>query len=291
MNTLTTNTVEPPQPPQGREHGAKAWKDFTRPALTRLKPSLPPTAGGDRLSSDVTSCPTRADCTDETEEIEDLEELEEIKDLEGFEKAEQIGQATDIEPSANRREIDKLSPDLLERIDVAISQYRVLYDRDFNRPFFLLAHEVRSIEEDLNCRFSIRVYAHTVKRWQALNEDHLDNDHDYLAEFLDKLSLVRLPKGRALAKAVEKAGTIAPPKQTERLSAKVQLVAKVCCVLQRQAGDEPFFLDGRSAAKAFGIPHRTVASWLRALCELDVIVLVSQGRPGKASRYRYVAQE
>ena len=85
-------------------------------------------------------------------------------------------------------------------------------------------------------------------------------------------------------------GNISPPKQTELLSAEFQLLANLCWVLQSQAGNTLFFLDGRSAATALGIPHRTVASWLHALCRLGVIILVSQGRRGKASRYRYVAQ-
>jgi hypothetical protein len=292
MNTLTTDTLEPSESRQGREHGPETWKDFTSPALNELKGSLPSRGGGEGFSSDVTGYPTRDGCTDETEEIEGLEELEEIKDLEGLGEGEQIGQATDIKPSAERPEIDKLSPDLLERIDAVISEHRVPADGNVNRPFFMLAHEQRSIEEELNVRFSINVIIEVVRRWKTRNHDHLDDDHDYLTEYLDKLSLVRYPRGRALLQAVEVARNTEPPKQTLRLSPDVQLLASLCKVLQQQAGNEPFFLDGRSAAKALGRPHETVASWLRALRRpLGVISLVSQGRPGKASRYLYVALE
>jgi hypothetical protein len=94
-----------------------------------------------------------------------------------------------------------------------------------------------------------------------------------------------------LVKAFEVAKHLPPPKQTLRLSRGVQQLASLCRELQRQAGPKPLFLDGRSAAKLLGKPHRTVASWLRALGDprLRVIELVNKGRLGVASRYRYIA--
>jgi len=173
-------------------------------------------------------------------------------------------------------------------IDEAISECRVSANGNVNRPLFILAHKLRSIEEELNARFSVDVVAEIVHRWKEQNGDHLESEHDYLAELLDKLSLVRFPRGRALARAVEIARNIVPPKQTIRLSSDFQLLAALCGVLQRQVGKKPFFLDGRSGAKALGRPHETVASWLRALCRLGVIKRVSKGSRGMASRYEYI---
>ena len=304
---VTRNTIEPPQAPQGRENGAEAWKDFTEPALNRLKASLRPTAGSERLSSDVTGCSITDDCTYEPDELEELEELDETEEAEEAKElkeakeaketkeakeskeAKQIGQAIDISHPAQRQEIDKLSPALLERIDAVICDYRVRSDGDFNRSLFMLAHQVRTIEEELNRRFSISATAKIAEQWQASNQNNLENDQDYLAEFLAKLDLVRFPKG-SLARAVEIARRIPPPKQTLILCPKFQLLAKLCCVLQWQAGDEPFFLDGRSAATALDTPHSTAASWLRALCRLNVITPVKKGSRGTASRYRYIAE-
>jgi hypothetical protein len=91
--------------------------------------------------------------------------------------------------------------------------------------------------------------------------------------------------------AVETARNIVPPEQTLRLSSDIQLLGTLCGVLQQQRGKKPFFLDGRSAAKALGKPHETVASWLRALCQLGVIKRVSKGTSGMASRYLYLEQD
>ena len=55
----------------------------------------------------------------------------------------------------------------------------------------MLAHKVRTIEEELNRRFSINVCSQILDRWKEQNRDQLERGHDYLVEFLDKLSLVR----------------------------------------------------------------------------------------------------
>jgi hypothetical protein len=302
MNTLvTSNTIETPQAPKGPEHGSETWNDLTGPALNRLKSSPPLKATGKRLSSDVTACSTTNDYAYEIDEAEELDEIKEAGEAKEFEEpegpkeakesktAKQIRQATDSSNPAQRQEIGKLSPDLSERIDAAICHYRVLSYGEFNHPLFMLAQEVRSIEAEPNISFSTDVTVDIAKRWQASNQTNLDNEHDYVAEFLGRLDLVRFPKG-GLVRAVKIAGTIPAPKQTIILSSQCQSLAKLCCVLQRQAGNEPFFLDGRSAATVLDIPHSTVVIWLRGLCRLKVIMLVSKGSRGKASRYRYIAE-
>jgi hypothetical protein len=278
--TVTSNTIEPPEITDGREYGPEASRDAAQPSSngSRLRKSRLSRPDDSGVSNDETAYPKTDECTYETDEIEEIEEAEE---------AQESGEANGL---VERQAIDRLGPKLWVRTDEAISECRVPYNGDFDRPLFILANKFRSIEEELNGRFTIGVTADIVKRWQASNQDKLENDHDYLAEFLCKLDLVRFPRGRALANAVEVARNISPPKQTELLSAEFQLLAKLCCVLQDQAGNKPFFLDGRSAATALGISHRTVASWLHALRRLGKVILVSQGRRGRASRYRYIAQ-
>jgi hypothetical protein len=277
MNTsATTNTIEPPETTDGSEHGPEALKDVTEPVLYQLKASLPATAGNQGIISAEAGLSKTDDCTYETYETDEIGETEEAEESQEPEELEE------------KEELATLDPRLWGRIGEAMSECRVSTNRDINRPLFMLAHEQSSIEEELNVRFSLKVTIEVVQRWREQNHDHLDEDYDYLTEYLDKLSLVRYPRGRALAMAVESARGIVPPKETKRLSADVQLLASLCSVLQRQAGEKPFFLDGRSAAKALGKPHETVASWLRALCQLGVIRLISKGRRGMASRYVYL---
>jgi hypothetical protein len=276
MNTLvTTNAIEPPETTAGSGHGPEASKDAIGPVLYQLNPSLPPTAGGQGIISGEAGLSRTDDCTYETDEIDEAEEAEETQEPEELEEKEELA---------------TLGPKLSMAIDDAISECSVSANRNVNRPLFILAHKVRSIEEELNARFSMDVIADILHRWKRQNHDHLEGSHDYLAEFLDKLWLVRFPRGRALAMAVETARNIVPPEQTLRLSSDFQLLAALCGVLQQQRGQKPFFLDGRAAAIALGRPHETVASWLRALCHLGVIRLTSKGRRGLASRYVYLEQ-
>jgi hypothetical protein len=228
------------------------------------------------LSGSEWDCSNGDDCTYETQETDEVEETQESQETEELEET---------------KELTTLGPKLSMVMDKAISECGVLRHGDVNRPLFMLAHKLRSIEEELNDHFSIDVIAEAFHRWKEHNDDHLEDDHDYLAEFLDKLSLVRFPRGRALLRALEIARNVEPPKQTAPLSADVQLLASLCRVLQQQADKKPFFLDGRAAAKALGKPHETVASWLRALRQLRIIKRVSKGIRGTASRYLYVAQK
>jgi hypothetical protein len=276
ITLVTNNTNEPATRAQGQEFGPDARIDFTGPPLNRLRGSLPATTEGEPIGSGESGCANSDDCTYETQETQETSEIEEIEENNG---------------SETREELNDLNPELWKRIDEAISECNVDDSGDVNRPLFMLAHKVRSIEEELKVRFSGDVAAEVVHRWRALNHDHLENDHDYVTEFLDKLSLVRYPKGRALARAVEVARGLVPPKKTAFLSPDVQLLASLCKVLQQQRGKKPFFLDGRSAATALGRPHETVASWLRGLHHLGVIRRVSRGVRGMASLYLYLDQQ
>ena len=218
----------------------------------------------------------RADCTQEIYEIKETQETDEAEEAEELQETHGT---------------DDLDPRLWTIINPAISECRVGPDKGFNRPLFMLAHKVRGLELTLKRQFSVAAASAIVRRWQSDNQSHLDLDRDYLAEFLDKLSLVRFPRGRALFDAYEAAKKQSAPKQTTDLSSDVQLLACLCRELQRRAGTKPFFLAGRPAARVLGKPHETVASWLRALQRAGVIWLVDKGRRGSASRYRYIPRD
>src|SRR5262249_51277041 len=120
-----------------------------------------------------------------------------------------------------------------------------------------------------------------IRRWKEENKAYLLAGHDYLADLLDKLSLVRKPAGAVLAEALACAKPASAVTQTLGLSGEMQLLARWCRELQRRAGGQPFFLDGRWAARLLGVPHETIASWLRALCgRLSVLQLVKRGFTG-----------
>jgi len=82
-----------------------------------------------------------------------------------------------------------------------------------------------------------------------------------------------------------------PPNRAKGLSLDFQHLASLCRDLQRRAGMEPFFLDGRAAAKVLGQPYETVASWLRGLRHIKIITLAEQGKRRRAPRHRYIARD
>src|SRR5215831_781028 len=150
MNTLkTTNTIEPPEPAQGRQDGPEACQDIIPPPDNepQLRQPHRPTAGGEGIVMGRLACSKRAECTYETHEIDEADEGQEPKETE---ETQETGESNDLQ---ERQEVS-LGPKLFLRIDKAIPECRVL-NGDTNRPLFMLAHKVRSIEEELNVRFSI----------------------------------------------------------------------------------------------------------------------------------------
>jgi hypothetical protein len=215
-------------------------------------------------------------CTEETDESEESDEIKEIKET---------GETQEIE------EIDEVFAHVWDQISKAILMSAVGSDGNTNHPLFDLAREVRGGEERLRRTFSPKILKKIIEQWQSANLTNLKPDKDYLIEFLDKLSLVRFPAGMVLVKAFKRANNQPPPSRLKGFPRGFQLLGCLCRELQRQAGTEPFFADGRSVAKVLDIPHETIASWIRALCRLRVVYLVKRGVTGRASRYRYIAPD
>lgn len=229
------------------------------------------------IHSEQQACLTRDGvCTEETEESEESEEIKEKEET---------------EESQEYDEIDELPAGVWEKIRKAILTCPVGSDGNTNGSLFDLAREVRGYEEDFGKRFSVKILKQIIYQWHLANLRNLNANKDYLIEFLDKLSLVRFPAGMVLVKAFEMAKAQPPPRVVVGFPQRFQLLARLCRELQRQAGNEPFFVDGRSVAKVLGEAHSTVASWLRALCRLQVIWLIRKGHIGHASRYRYICSD
>ena len=108
-------------------------------------------------------------------------------------------------------------------------------------------------------RFIMPVSRRTARKssvpWEDQNREYLSPDHDYVTELLDKLSLVRFPKGRTLLRAVELATKRVPPKQTAHLSPDVQLLACLCGVPEDRAGNKPNW-----SAKDTPVGHRGICT-------------------------------
>lgn len=69
---------------------------------------------------------------------------------------------------------------------------------------------------------------------------------------------------------------------------KTILLCRICRQLQRNAGDEPFFISARSAGELIGLHFTDASKVLYGLVADDVLTLVKRGAGNQASRYRYV---
>src|ERR1700724_3880406 len=176
----------------------------------------------------------RVNCTEETKEKEDSEEIKEIRETEESQEIE---------------EIDELPPHTWNDLSKVSLTCAVNSDWDTNCSLFDLAREVRRSEERLRQKFSSEILKKIFEQWQSANLKNLKPDKDYLIEFLDKLSLVRFTAGMVLVKAFGKAKTQPPPNRLKDFQRGFQLLGCLCRELQRQSGKNPFFLDGRSAAR------------------------------------------
>ena len=184
------------------------------------------------------------------------------------------------EPS-DFQEIDGLPASVWSDVDKLIIDFKVSEDRNYDLPLFNLARGLRRIELDLYARFSLVITAKITERWKEYNKRTLIADHDYHLELLDKLSLVRVPSGISpLLTALSKAKRMSAPRKVANFPSRFQWLVNLCLELQETAGEKPFYLDGRAAAKLLGIPHRTLASWLRVLCSSKLAILreVFKGR-------------
>ncbi len=73
-------------------------------------------------------------------------------------------------------------------------------------------------------------------------------------------------------------------------SGKVRLLIALCRELQREAGEEPFFLSARTVAGLFDITPIQASRWLNGLARDEVLLPVSKGdyRTRRATEWRYI---
>ena len=104
-------------------------------------------------------------------------------------------------------------------------------------------------------------------------------------DFIEGWDKIRNPKGAGyMDDAMKEVAAATPPTIAMRYEDdKIRRLITLCRELQRKAGEQRFFLAGRTAAEAIGIPPRTAATWLSGLAIEGVLRLVKKGdRPSWA---------
>ena len=132
--------------------------------------------------------------------------------------------------------------------------------------------------------------------WWSMAKPLLAADADFdewRYVFEDARAKARCPLGtNALAEAIRRADTEPLPlKEAERCtSPKIKRLVAVCYHLQILAGNNPFFISVRDAAKIAGIKSkRTADAILNGLVQDGVLRVAEKGKPGvrRATRFRY----
>lgn len=109
------------------------------------------------------------------------------------------------------------------------------------------------------------------------------------ADFCHAWPRVEYPLGQSpLETIMERLECKAPPPEAAMFETPgIKRLVALCAELQRQAGNMPFYLDCRSAGKCIGEDHNTASRWLGLLVAERLLVRVEQGKPGRATRWRW----
>ncbi|MCC7316499.1 MAG: bifunctional DNA primase/polymerase [Planctomycetes bacterium] len=113
---------------------------------------------------------------------------------------------------------------------------------------------------------------------------------DSWADFVYAWPRVKHPTGKGLIQRVsERARRCALPQEAASYrQAELRNLVSLCRELQREAGDQPYFLASRTAGEAIGVSWKTACRWLGMLVADGVIAVVESHGARRATRYRYL---
>ncbi len=128
-------------------------------------------------------------------------------------------------------------------IDKAIGRYPFgpNYSLKNGDPLFELARYVRTVEGCYSIRFGPNFLWEVFNRWVDRNRDHLEPDHDYHTDFLDKLTQVKFAMGEGLGSLLAAARRTALPTRAKHLCPLAQDLARLCQALTGK-NDGTFYL-------------------------------------------------
>jgi hypothetical protein len=134
-----------------------------------------------------------------------------------------------------------------------------------------------------------------VEEWHRLALPHIRTQDftETWVDFCDGWGRVKFPAGlEPIAFIYRQAVEQEPPAAALRYpQAELRNLVSLCRQLQIVAGDGPFYLAGRTAARLIGVEHPQGARWLKLLVFDKVLALVHRGTRNRASEYRYIAAD
>jgi hypothetical protein len=159
---------------------------------------------------------------------------------------------------------------------------------------FVFARALKAFEVTNRVLLKLEDLASAFSLWWSTATPKLPSDADsdeWRFDFMRAFAKARAPLGaNPLHEAIRRAGSLPPPPEAARYpSAKLQRLVAVCHHLQILAGDSPFFLSVRDAARIMGTPKKLMraSAFLAGLVSDGILTEILRGTPGVKSATRY----
>lgn len=156
---------------------------------------------------------------------------------------------------------------------------------------FRLCRELQAIPEFATA--DPRELEPIVREWYAIAEPNIGTK-EYgvsLAAFIRAWGNVRVPKGQTAVHSAFRRIRYADHSWIPATidNENMRLLVALCRELQGMTGQQPFYLDCRTAGDVLGVSHKTAWQWLDSLCVLGILDKVSAGtlKTRKANEYRW----
>ena len=166
-----------------------------------------------------------------------------------------------------------------------------------NRKVFELARVLKTLPQFADA--DPRQLRDIVRSWhkRALPKIRTKEFEETWIDFLKAWPRLKYTMGKEpMAQIFEKAVQLESPEIAVKKypgNAKLKILVSLCRELQRAAGDSPFFLSVRTAAKLLDISPLTAGRWFFLLENDGILTVVCKGgtaeNPRKATRFRYIA--
>lgn len=222
--------------------------------------------------------------TESTERTEKTEETEKLSNEDAAEPCPGLSVLSVSRPAQSNLD-DLIKAAIQDTLPKSIGQR--------NRAIFELARALKAIPALADTPVAdLRDF---VRQWHALALPIVGTKafDETWADFVAAWPRVRFPRGQErMALIVQRADSLPQPNVAERYDApETRRLIAICRELQCTSGDGPFFMSCRVAAGLLGLDQATAWRRLGMLVVDGVLVVVQKGKPGRATRFRYVGDE
>ncbi len=204
-----------------------------------------------------------------------------LESLGSLEAHASLGDPEPLEPPVYGKEIDAFIHNAIQSsLPKGVGKRN---DAIFDFARRLKAHQELAGYEGLQLRIAMEWW------YKAAREIVGTKDWDETwSDFLHAWDNVRTPFGESMQVVLEKAKLASNPICAAQFDGEpTKLLVRLCRELQQRSGEEPFFLDCRSAGEAIGTNKDSAHKRLRLLVMMDVLERVTKGHTGRASEFRY----